>query len=246
MTAAALNEMAWQLAEKGAALDKARGYSQASLDKIAAVLRDARLESLDQRHRESMASIAAYWDTMGWVRFKAGELASAETYLNAAFALNQDSEVAEHLGAVLEKQGRLAPARQMYARAAASRPARAGGRQALARLGVAGNDLESLVETERGKLVAERTLKLPKLAAGKAEGAALLLVGPDGLIRDARFRGNKALEPLQQSLVGKKVQAAAPDSTSTPLLRFGAVSCGPDVGCTMVLMLAEEATRATP
>ena len=40
-------------------------------------------------------------DSLGWVLFKLGKLEDALNYLNDAYALNKDAEIAAHLGEVL-------------------------------------------------------------------------------------------------------------------------------------------------
>lgn len=44
-------------------------------------------------------------DSLGWVYYRMGNLTEGLNYLNRAFALNQDSEIAAHLGEVLWIQG---------------------------------------------------------------------------------------------------------------------------------------------
>ncbi len=60
----------------------------------------------------------AYLDTEGWVYFKSGEYALAETLLQKAVERNAtDPTVHDHLGQALEKQGKLKPAVNQWERA---------------------------------------------------------------------------------------------------------------------------------
>jgi Flp pilus assembly protein TadD len=45
-------------------------------------------------------------DSMGWVQYRLGNLDKAYEYLNKAYNLQNDSEIAAHLGEVLWKQGK--------------------------------------------------------------------------------------------------------------------------------------------
>ncbi|MDN0076625.1 tetratricopeptide repeat protein [Crenobacter sp. SG2303] len=61
-------------------------------------------------------------DSMGWVQYKLGHLESAQSYLQRAFALLPDPEVAAHLGEVLFKRGHVAEAREVWAKGKAIDP----------------------------------------------------------------------------------------------------------------------------
>jgi tetratricopeptide (TPR) repeat protein len=52
----------------------------------------------------------AYQDTKGWVLFRLGRPAEAESWLRRSLSQSEDPEVREHLGDVLERAGRLAEA----------------------------------------------------------------------------------------------------------------------------------------
>lgn len=49
---------------------------------------------------------AAIIDSVGWGYFRLGELEKSVTFLQRAFSLNPDPEIAAHLGEALEKTGR--------------------------------------------------------------------------------------------------------------------------------------------
>src|SRR5437899_9368265 len=59
-------------------------------------------------------SLAAYWDTLGWVHYQLGNLKQAEGYLYAAWTVQQFATVGYHLGQVYEKQQRKQDAAHMY------------------------------------------------------------------------------------------------------------------------------------
>jgi Flp pilus assembly protein TadD len=51
---------------------------------------------------------------MGWVLFRLGRLDEAEQYLRHAWTLDQNPEIAAHLGEVLWRQGRREEARAKW------------------------------------------------------------------------------------------------------------------------------------
>jgi tetratricopeptide (TPR) repeat protein len=60
-------------------------------------------------------------DSMGWIEFKLGDLQAALALLERAWALDQDPEIAAHLGEVLWTLGRQPAARSIWDAAAATR-----------------------------------------------------------------------------------------------------------------------------
>lgn len=59
---------------------------------------------------------AAILDSYGWVLFRRGKLDDAATHLRKAYELQDDAEIAAHLGEVLWQQGKRDEARKVWAR----------------------------------------------------------------------------------------------------------------------------------
>ncbi|MEM0953153.1 MAG: tetratricopeptide repeat protein [Pseudomonadota bacterium] len=78
----------------------------------------------------------AILDSMGWVKYRLGDYASALTYLERAYRAFPDPEVAAHLGEVLWVMGQQAAAREIWDRALAERPEHKILQETLQRLGV--------------------------------------------------------------------------------------------------------------
>jgi Flp pilus assembly protein TadD len=78
-------------------------------------------------------------DTLGWVHFKRGDYAEAESHLQKAIELHGSSPEAanpwKHLGAMYEKQGVLGKAREAYRKALSSQPKDKAAADALRRIG---------------------------------------------------------------------------------------------------------------
>ena len=64
----------------------------------------------------------AILDSMGWVLYRQGDLERAATYLRRALQLNQDDEIAAHLGEVLWVSGERADAQAVWREALVHAP----------------------------------------------------------------------------------------------------------------------------
>jgi tetratricopeptide (TPR) repeat protein len=109
-----LNDVAYELAEDDTDLPDALSYSQKSLNEIEAKLPKIDPANIRKEDLQLTASIGAYWDTLGWIYFKMGNLPLAESYLKSAWELRQDGVVGDHLGQVYEKEHKLTDALHMY------------------------------------------------------------------------------------------------------------------------------------
>ena len=65
---------------------------------------------------------AAVIDSLGWVRFKRGDARGAKTYLERAYTLSRDAEIAAHWGEALWKSGDQKRARKVWAAALERNP----------------------------------------------------------------------------------------------------------------------------
>jgi tetratricopeptide (TPR) repeat protein len=95
----------------------ALGYTLADHD-----LELPRAETLIRRALQSMPDNPAVLDSLGWVRFKRGDLREASATLERAYNLSHDAEIAAHWGEVLWKNGSQQQARQVWASALARNP----------------------------------------------------------------------------------------------------------------------------
>jgi tetratricopeptide (TPR) repeat protein len=71
---------------------------------------------IDQAHQLNPQDPAVL-DSLGWINYRLGNLAEAETWLRRALKQMPDAEVAAHLGEVLWAQGKQSEARQVWAEA---------------------------------------------------------------------------------------------------------------------------------
>lgn len=244
------NNVAYYLSLGDLSLDKAQQYAESAVAAIAAELRNVEIDRLTLENLTDVNSLGSYWDTLGWVHFKRGNLDLAEKYVTASWALGQHSEVGDHLGQISEKRGKKEEAVRWYALAAVGYRPVPEARENLARL--AGKDkVESLLGKAKAELNELRAIKLGSLLKGEKEKleAEFYVVAVPGAERSAvgagaRFiRGADKLRPLTGALKGAKYTMTFPDGTATKLIRRGILTCQPNNGeCSFVLLPPEEIT----
>jgi tetratricopeptide (TPR) repeat protein len=100
------NDIAYALAQNEVHLDRAQQYAESAVNSHETVLRQVTLDTLTIAQMRIVNSLAAAWDTLGWVAFKRGDLVIAERYLRASWLLSQEDEVGDHLAKLYEKQGK--------------------------------------------------------------------------------------------------------------------------------------------
>ena len=89
----ALNALGYTLADRGLRIDEAAKYVE--------------------RAYELKPNDPAVMDSMGWIQFRKGNYAEAETYLRKALTLMDDAEIIGHLGELLWAQGNYEEARNL-------------------------------------------------------------------------------------------------------------------------------------
>ena len=243
------NDIAYQLALKKTDLDMAQRYAESAIAAVTAATRTISLDHVTAREVAQAGSLAAYWDTLGWVYFAKGDTDRAENLVRASWNIVQHAEVGDHLGQIRERQGRRDEAIRAYALALTAERPDAGIRDRLAR--VAGADrVDEIVRKERDRLVEERTLALDVRAP--AEGSADFFVLLDNTssapIEDVAFiAGDAALRPLTDALRKMTFDRPFPDAAPAKILRRGTASCTQsdrERSCRFVLMPPSDAQTA--
>jgi tetratricopeptide (TPR) repeat protein len=235
------NDIAYQLSLKKAHLDRAQQYAESAVTAEAAALRNASIDQLNVRDLVSVAGVAAYWDTLGWVYFAKGDYAKAEKYVNASWMVDQHGEVGDHLGQIYEKLGRKEDAIRAYGMAMAALLPTPETRTHLAAL-AGDSKVAAITEKYRQELTDIRTIKLGKIAreTGSAEFFVMLVPGKSGASAEGvKFvSGDEKLKVFTEALKTASYNQNFPDDTPTKILRRGILSCSSVAGeCTFVLML---------
>lgn len=216
-----LNNVAWFLGDAGVSLDAALEFAERAIRIDTSALNAVTLSEAQDQDVIRVSSLAASWDTEGWVLYRRGEDTAAERFLNAAWTLVQDRQIAEHLAALYRRIGNDAEARRFTALAA---PSPILGAQD------AGADL-----------VKRRTFEFPRPAgAGNGTAEALFMVNREGHVKDVRWiRRDDKLGDVDKALVGLSVGWRPPDSALAQIVRRGVLTCaGTNATCALVLIPA--------
>jgi tetratricopeptide (TPR) repeat protein len=100
-----------------ASLLNALGYSLADRNQ-----KLPRAEQLIRKALESSPDNPAFLDSLGWVRFRRGDVAGALPHLERAYRIFPDAEIASHWGEALWVLGKQSEARALWARSLARSP----------------------------------------------------------------------------------------------------------------------------
>lgn len=241
---AMLNNVAYFLAEKGVQLEKAQQYAESAVTSVATSLRNIEAANLTLEDLGNVASLAADWDTLGWVYFQKGDMDAAEKYIRAAWLVQQHSEVGHHMGMVAEKRGKKDDAIRFYAQGVVAPRVIPEARESLLKL-TAANTIEALLETAKKDLTGYNTFALGQLVPdlkAPVEAEFYIVFGPDSTrnakVEDVKFiKGADSLKPLAPQLKSLKYPLVFPDSSPTKVVRRGALVCLAKPGvCTFTMV----------
>jgi tetratricopeptide (TPR) repeat protein len=232
------NNIAYQLSLKKAHLDRAQQYAESAVAATAAALRNTTLDQLSERDLGLVSSLAAYWDTLGWVHFVKGDYDAAEKYVLSAWNLGQHADIGDHLGQIYEKQKKKDDAIRAYALALNCVRPDPETRDRLAAL-VGKEKVDSVVAQYKNELQQQQTIKLGKATqAGSADFFVLLdseksRAVPEG----AKFvSGDEKLKSFVTALQSAKYGLNFPDDIATKALRRGTLSCASGGECQFVMV----------
>jgi len=232
-----LNNVAYFLSQKGAQLDKAQQYAESAVTSIANELRNVEAANLKIEDLGDVASLTAYWDTLGWVYFQKGDLDTAEKYIKAAWVIQHNGDQGYHMGMIAEKRGKKDEAIRLYAQGAAALESAQEAREGLSRLAPA-DSVQKLLDVAKTELRDSNVVNLgPLMPALKApvEAEFYVVFAPDSTrlaqVADVKFiKGAESLKPLAAQLKTIKYQLVFPDNSPTKIVRRGALLCLPKPG----------------
>lgn len=257
------NNVAYQMSLRGFDLDRAQQYAESAVGGLSIQMRLMALDALKPQHLAGVASFAAYWDTLGWIHFRRGDLPQADKYLHAAWRLYPRAELGRHLGEFYEKQDRIADALMVYAEAlslddkdpdtrarldalVSRHPDKVKALIAEARVPQSASMPPAstmLLEIGRARLVERRTVKLStaglagKLPPADASGELFLLFdSASPSIAVKVVKGQELFAPLVPALQAATYPVSWPSDAPTKLVRRAVVACGAKGMCTVVLV----------
>ena len=244
------NDVAYFLALSKVQLDKAQQYAESAVTEIENDLRNAELSQLRTDDLENVSTLAANWDTLGFVYFQKGDLDRAEKYIAAAWLLDQQGEVGYHLGQIHEKRGNKEAAIRLYAQAAGLTGTVPEAAESLERL-VGKEKVAELLRSGNVESNSSRTLNLGRPqtnAKGTTEARfyVSLIPGPAGLaqVADIKFiSGDDKLKPMAGLLKTGKFGLVFPGERATKVIRRGTLSCkGANGECTFIMITPDSVT----
>jgi len=235
-----LNNVAYELAEADTDLPDALAYSQRSVKEVEGRSQKVNLDKVEKTDWQIPIAISAYWDTLGWIYFRLGDLHQAESYLNSAWQFGQDGVVGDHLGQLYEKEHKLPLALHMYNLALEANPrledtpARM---RNLAHVLLAQNRMSAGEE-----LSLMRTIKLPAITKQSVNADFDVLITAGRIDRVHFASGSELLRGAGDTLEKTSFKEPFPPNSTSYLLRRGMLSCS-EVGCSFVFYPLSVAAR---
>jgi tetratricopeptide (TPR) repeat protein len=196
-----------------------------------------------------MPQLAANWDTLGWIKFRLGDVPAAKEYLEAAWQLMQSPAGGEHLVEVYERLGK-----KEQAAAICNMALSLGGDSSfhqklsdeMTRLGPflkasTGFGGRSIKPKGAMVLTEMRTLKIPfhtKLQGNSRSAEFLISLTNGARVDNVVFvSGAEELRNAIATIAGAKFAQTIPDDTPTRILRKATFSCSTYTAeCYLVLM----------
>jgi TonB family protein len=238
-----LNNVAYELVEADTHLPDALTYSQRSVKEVEDRSLKLDLEHLGNQDRLLPMMITSYWDTLGWIYFKMGDLAQAESYLNAAWQLGEDGVVGDHLGQVYEKERKLPIALHMYNLALEANP-RLEDTPARMR-NLANVPLPKNRMSAGEELSVTRTIKLPVITKEHVNADFDVLIVSGRIERVSFASGSELLRGSAETIKKASFEEPLPANSTAHLLRRGALSCAESICSFVFYPLSVAVTKFT-
>jgi len=242
------NNVAYELSVHKSHLDKALTYAESATSATEAGMRDIDLNHLTINDVVLVTSIGSYWDTLGWVYFQNNQLDKAKRYIEAAWLLDQHSEICDHLGQLYEKLGRKQDAIHFYALAVTAPHKVPESEQHLKSLLPDAQTTGAEEAKARAEMETLRSVNLPW--SGKSAKADFFLTFSAPATSDSKplkpdqvkfVSGDESLRNYAAQLQAATFHVAFPDDTPIKLVRRGVLSCSDtNHECRMLLMLPED------
>lgn len=242
------NDLAYELALANKRLPEALQYAEQAVRLEGLASEEVKLDQIGPDELQHTVRLGAYWDTLGWVHFRLGNLDRAEKYLEAAWNLLQGPVEGDHLGQVYEQQHRTQAAIHMYKLAIAAQGSGmrvddadiAETRARLRRLGGSYPTAPAVRNDAPEELSRLRTTTLNRIVRGSASAEFFILFAPGPKVEDVKFiSGSEKLQSAGDVLRSTTFRVVFPDNAPARLLRKGVLACFQITGCSFVLFPPE-------
>jgi tetratricopeptide (TPR) repeat protein/transglutaminase-like putative cysteine protease len=249
-TADRKNSVAWELALTRFDLDEARTCVESAIASVESELRDLSIDSASTGDGRLPMSLAAYWDTLGWIAFQQGKVQEAEKYVEGAWQISKGTDIGDHLGQIYEAEKRQKEAAEMYALQLIKNKQLGETRGRLVALAGDNTKADEEIENARGKFRGIDSLRVKNVAgadgradfwvtltpaaktgatAGGADRASIAgapSLGIESKVSETKFiAGDEALRAEGSELGTVKFGTEFVDATDFKILRRVWVSC---------------------
>ncbi len=240
-----LNNVAYGMAQKNLDLDRAEEFAASAVDSATAVLKSVDLDHLSDDVLAAVQSLGDYWDTLGWVRERRGDLDGAEPYLLASWKLMQSGEIGDHLGQLYQARGQKDLAAHAFLLSLAAPHSAPGAQSHLAVVGGATPPSDDALKQARADLAAARIYSVKNLGTEGVEAEFWLLLVPaekNSRAESVKFiGGDAALKPYADELRTLDFGAMFPNTSPAKLVRKGKLACTTKAAdCALILNRPEE------
>jgi len=240
-----LNNVAYEMAEHELDLERAEDFAITAVSAMTKSLATVDLDHLTDSDLVEVQNIGAYWDTLGWIRVRRGDLDAAEPYLRAAWKLTQHGEIGDHLGRLYEARGEKDLAAQTFLLALAAPHSVAETLAQYQALAGGKSPSEDDLKQARVDLASARIYTIKYAGAEGAEAEFWLIVVPTAKGSRAEsvkfIGGSDSLKSYSDSLRAIDFGAMFPNDYSGKLIRRGKLACSSKtVDCTFILDRPEE------
>jgi tetratricopeptide (TPR) repeat protein/transglutaminase-like putative cysteine protease len=256
-----LNNAAYALADAKLQLPLALDLAKKAVRGVEEESQKITLPNLKVEDLPNIYSLAAYWDTLGWVHAQTSNLEAAELYLRAAWKLTQDGVIASHLCQVYERMHKMSAAIQMC-RLAAYRLPQTNGIQ-LDLYTAEMQELQKRIRRLTGEQATlnaaastadvvsrERNFKLARFLTGTESAEFFVLLASDGKskafkVLDTKFiKGSEKMKLQGKQLTSIDFNFPAPSETPARFVRRGILGCYQYSGCSFLLLDPASSVRS--
>jgi len=232
------NDVGYELADANKQLPLALQYAERAVREEEEASTKLKLSEL--RDFQHSYSLAAYWDTLGWVYFRMGAYDKAEGYISSAWQARQTGVVGDHLGQLYEKENKLPMALRMYNLALETNPRLEDTQVRVRNLAHVSLPKNQMSAGEELSLM--RTIKLPAITKERVSAYFDVLIVA-GKIDKARFvSGSEPLNGAGDNLEKSTFEEAFPPNSTAHLFKRGVLTCS-EIGCSFVFYPLSRTSR---
>jgi hypothetical protein len=248
-----LNDVAYQMANADLKLPLALDYATKAVHRVEEESQKITLSNLKVEDLRHVLTVAAYWDTLGWVDERMSKLDEAEQYLKASWRLTQDGVVGGHLCHLYRREHKVEQAVQMCQMAIYRMPMTSGAlsNEFPTELAAAKENLDFLTRgasKSKGSgdssnlVIHEREFKMARFLSGTESAEFFVLLASDGKsksfkVEDVKFiSGSEKMKLEGKQLKNVDFKVPAPSDVPTRFVRRGILGCYQISGCSFVLL----------